>query len=58
LYVIPYVKVSGLISPAEVSKKASKSSNEFLIEKLPRNCFDLIDISKIIPTVLKGIGEE
>lgn len=58
LYVIPYEKVLDLIKPADTSIKASESSNEFLIEKLPRDCFDIIDMSKVIPSVLKGVGEE
>ncbi len=58
LYVIPYEKIESLIEPVEVGKKASKTSNEFLIKALPRECFDLIDVNKIIPSVLRGVGEE
>jgi hypothetical protein len=58
IYVIPYEKVSELVKPVNTSKKASSVSKEFLIEELPRSCFDIIDFSNIIPSVLRGIGQQ
>lgn len=42
LYVIPYALVSTIVTKVPVKKRAHPLSEEYLIENLPRNCFDVI----------------
>ena len=42
LYVIPYATVAGLAKPVPVEQRAHPFSQEYLVEKLPRACFDIV----------------
>jgi hypothetical protein len=44
IYVIPYSLVAHLIVEVPVMERAHPLSQERRIERLPRNCFDIIDI--------------
>jgi hypothetical protein len=44
LFIIPYNRVTGLLRPAAVGSKANYSSMEYIIESLPKDCFDVIRI--------------
>lgn len=44
LYVMAYCAVKGLLRPVAVKDRAHPLSNEFIIEELPRNLFDVIEI--------------
>jgi hypothetical protein len=46
LYVIPHGLVSDLLSPVPVAERAHPLSTEFLIGRLPRRCFDVIDLDE------------
>ncbi len=43
LYVIPFSEVSGMLSPVPVSLRANPLAEEFIIQRLPRSSFDIID---------------
>lgn len=43
LYQIPYEPVSALLREVPISKKAHPLSKEYIIEELPRNCFEPIE---------------
>lgn len=47
LYVIPYSKVQHLIQEVPIDKKASPLSDEYIIEQLPEDCFDILDLGVI-----------
>ena len=42
LYVIPYALVAKLVKPVPVAKRAHPFSEEFVIEELPRNAFEIV----------------
>lgn len=44
MYVIPYCKVSGLLREPPPEDKAHPLSAEYIIDCLPRSCFDIIDL--------------
>jgi hypothetical protein len=44
IYVIPYSDVKHLVKPASPYKTARPTSVEYIIEKLPGNLFDIIDL--------------
>jgi hypothetical protein len=44
LYIIPYGPVSSLVKEVPVSERAHPLSVEYLIEALPKNSFDVIEI--------------
>ena len=44
LLVIPYEGVKGLVRQADVADLAGATSQEFVIEKLPRHCFDVLEL--------------
>lgn len=46
LYVIPYDKVVSLIKDVPVEEKAHPLSSEFVIESLPRDYFDIIELER------------
>lgn len=46
VFVIPYDKVQAMTQPASVKLTAGLFSKEFIIEKLPRDKFDVLDIFK------------
>lgn len=48
LYVIPSNSVSDICAEVPISKKASPPSVEYLIEELPRESFEIINISKTV----------
>jgi hypothetical protein len=43
LYLIPYAFVAGLVAEVPVERRAAPLSREFLIARLPRRCFDVIE---------------
>ena len=45
LYVIPYALVRKLVKEVPVSNRAHPLSKEYIIEELPRRCFDVIDFN-------------
>lgn len=45
LYVIPFALVADLVKPAPVEKRANPLSEEYIIENLPRACFDVIELA-------------
>jgi hypothetical protein len=47
LFVIPFSLVRDKIEPVPVSQRAHPLSAEFIIERLPRNCFDAIGVDGI-----------
>ena len=46
LYVIPYDKVLGLLKNVPIAEKAHPLSAEFIIESLPRDHFDIIELER------------
>jgi len=46
LYVIPYVAVSHLLKEVAVSKRAHPLSPEYVIEELPTELFDAIELER------------
>lgn len=44
LLVIPYTAVSGIVKRAAVTARARATSEEYIIENLPRNCFDVLEL--------------
>lgn len=44
IYLIPESKVRKIVKPAPIAKRAGVLSYEYIIEKLPRSCFDYIEI--------------
>jgi hypothetical protein len=44
LYVIPYCLVRDLIAPVPIEKRAHPLSDEYIIENLPRDTFDVIEL--------------
>ena len=44
IYIIPFEDVKSIVTPASVKLTAGLFSKEFIIEKLPREKFDIIDI--------------
>jgi hypothetical protein len=46
LYVIPHGLVGDLLAPVAVVERAHPLSTEFLIGRLPRRCFDVIDLDE------------
>jgi len=46
LYLIPFAAVAGLLQDVPVANKAHPLSVEYLIERLPRASFDVIDFEK------------
>ena len=45
--VIPFSLVRDKIEPVPVSQRAHPLSAEFIVKKLPRNCFDAIGVDGI-----------
>ena len=46
-YVIPFCLVRNLVRPVPIGQRAHPLSAEFVIESLPRNCFDAIGLEGI-----------
>ncbi len=46
LYVIPYAGVSHLLKPVPVSERAHPMSQEYVIEELPTELFDTIELER------------
>lgn len=46
LLVIPYSGVTGIVKPADVDARARATSEEYIIENLPRNCFDVLELHR------------
>jgi hypothetical protein len=46
LLVIPYASVSGIVKLADVSAAARASSEEYIIDRLPRDCFDVLQLHR------------
>ena len=44
LYIIPYDKVTTLMKNVPILERANPLSTEYIIDKLPRNLFDVIEI--------------
>lgn len=44
IYIIPTDKVMGYIKPVSYKFKADKFSQEYIIEELSKDCFDVIDL--------------
>jgi hypothetical protein len=44
LYIIPYGPVAGLLKDVPIDLRAHPLSVEYIIEALPKNCFDVIEI--------------
>jgi hypothetical protein len=45
LYVIPFHQVSSIVQTVPVDRRAHPMSSEFLIERLPREYFDVLEIN-------------
>lgn len=45
LYVIPFDLVAKLVKEVPVGKRAHPLSWEYTIERLPRNCFDILELT-------------
>lgn len=43
IFVVPFALVKKLLQPVPVSQRAHPLSDEFIINRLPRACFDVID---------------
>lgn len=54
LYVIPYNNVATICQPVSAEKKARFDSTEYIIEMLPRQSFEVINIGKTV----SGFGGE
>jgi hypothetical protein len=46
LYVIPYQPVAGILKMVPVAERAHPLSVEYVIEGLPRHCFDVIELNR------------
>jgi hypothetical protein len=46
LLVIPFEKVKSIAASAPVAVRARATSEEYIIEKLPRSCFDIIELGR------------
>lgn len=44
LYVIPYDRVSGIVRAAPIAERAHPLSREYVIERLPRHDFDVLEL--------------
>ena len=44
LLVIPYASVEALVKHAALDDRANPTSEEYIIEALPRNCFDVLEL--------------
>ncbi len=47
LYVIPYNPVVNLVKPVDVSQRASLYHEEYVIERLPRSLFEIVELLEI-----------
>ena len=47
LYIIPYENVKSLLKEVDIKDKAHPMSEEYIIESLPGDLFDIIDLDKI-----------
>jgi hypothetical protein len=45
LYLIPYKEVKGMLIPVDAKKRASIYSEEYIIEELPGEKFDILDLN-------------
>jgi hypothetical protein len=43
LYIIPFSSVSSMVAEVPVERRAHPLAREYLIERLPRECFDVIE---------------
>jgi hypothetical protein len=46
LLVIPYASVSGIVKPADITAAARATSEEYIIDELPRSCFDVLQLHR------------
>ena len=46
MFVMPYDRVRDLVQPADLTERARASSNEFIIEALPREFFDVVQLEE------------
>lgn len=46
LFVIPYNSVRGIVKPADVDARARATSEEYIIDDLPRDCFDVLELHR------------
>jgi hypothetical protein len=46
VYVIPWQAVRNLVQEVPVRERAHPLSNEYLVERLPRRCFDIIEFMR------------
>lgn len=46
LLVIPYASVSGIVKVADVAAAARATSEEYIIDRLPRTCFDVLELHR------------
>jgi hypothetical protein len=46
LLVIPFASVSTIVKPADILARARVTSEEYIIENLPRNCFDVLEVHR------------
>jgi hypothetical protein len=46
LLVIPYTAVSDIVKPADPDARAGVMAEEYVIEQLPRTCFDVIELHR------------
>jgi hypothetical protein len=44
LLVIPYPLVEAMAKPADIPARARATSDEYIIEELPRDCFDVLEL--------------
>jgi hypothetical protein len=47
IFVIPYILIKDKIKPVPVNQRAHPLSQEYIIDRLPRSCFDVISIRNI-----------
>lgn len=46
LLVVPYFGVKGIVKPVDLVSRARPTVDEYIIEDLPRDCFDVIDLDR------------
>ena len=46
LLVIPFGRVGSIVKPADVAERARATSDEYIVEELPRDCFDVLELER------------
>lgn len=46
LLIIPYLAVTGIVRAVDLGSRARATADEYIIEDLPRSCFDIIELER------------